>query len=289
MPRAHRRDRERLGLGGAAAVALHVVHHPAADRLAVPLRRCDAPGLRVRDHGRHRDRGGRRRSSSRRRCSSSLMERDPEWARRRDQEPELAAAQSVGGALIADRPRRIRRRRRWPPRPKSWRRWPPTWRPPPRLRLPAPQRHRRRRPRRHSASAVGNDAPRGRMAERADDRGVFEKLTLAGIGALAVAAGRADDVADDVARRLGVEREEVRAALARRALGLAARDEARRRADGRRGRADRRGARRGDARCRRRSRAQGRAARAPSEAARALVLARAAGRRRTIGGWPLQR
>ena len=32
----------------------------------------------------------------------SLMERDPEWARRRDQEPELAAAQSVGGALIAD-------------------------------------------------------------------------------------------------------------------------------------------------------------------------------------------
>jgi SecD/SecF fusion protein len=32
----------------------------------------------------------------------SLMERDPEWARRRDQEPAVAAAQSVGGALIAD-------------------------------------------------------------------------------------------------------------------------------------------------------------------------------------------
>jgi polyhydroxyalkanoate synthesis regulator phasin len=52
------------------------------------------------------------------------------------------------------------------------------------------------------------------MAEHADERGVFEKLTLAGIGALALAAGRADDVADDVARRLGVEREEVRSALA---------------------------------------------------------------------------
>ncbi len=32
----------------------------------------------------------------------SLMERDPEWARRRDQEPAEAAAQSVGGALLAD-------------------------------------------------------------------------------------------------------------------------------------------------------------------------------------------
>ena len=52
------------------------------------------------------------------------------------------------------------------------------------------------------------------MAEHADERGVFEKLTLAGIGALAMAAGRADDVADDMARRLGVPREEVRAALA---------------------------------------------------------------------------
>jgi polyhydroxyalkanoate synthesis regulator phasin len=52
------------------------------------------------------------------------------------------------------------------------------------------------------------------MAERADDRGAFEKLTLAGIGALALAAGRIDDVADEVARRLGVEREEVRTALA---------------------------------------------------------------------------
>jgi polyhydroxyalkanoate synthesis regulator phasin len=52
------------------------------------------------------------------------------------------------------------------------------------------------------------------MAEPASERSVLEKLTLAGIGALALAAGRVDDVADDVAARLGVERDEVRAALA---------------------------------------------------------------------------
>jgi polyhydroxyalkanoate synthesis regulator phasin len=52
------------------------------------------------------------------------------------------------------------------------------------------------------------------MAEPADERGILEKLTLAGIGALALAAGRADDLADDLASRLGVERDEVRAALA---------------------------------------------------------------------------
>ncbi|MBA2742563.1 MAG: hypothetical protein H0U46_11200 [Actinobacteria bacterium] len=51
------------------------------------------------------------------------------------------------------------------------------------------------------------------MAERADDRTAFERLTLAGIGALALAAGRVDDIADDVARRLGIEPEEARAAL----------------------------------------------------------------------------
>ena len=51
------------------------------------------------------------------------------------------------------------------------------------------------------------------MAERASERGPLETLTLAGIGALAVAAGRADDLADDLARRLGVDRDEVRQAL----------------------------------------------------------------------------
>lgn len=51
------------------------------------------------------------------------------------------------------------------------------------------------------------------MADRDSERGALEKLTLAGIGLLAVAAGRADDVADDLAHRLGVERDDVRAAL----------------------------------------------------------------------------
>lgn len=51
------------------------------------------------------------------------------------------------------------------------------------------------------------------MAEPASDRSPLEKLTLAAIGALALAAGRMDDVADDLSRRLGLDREEVRAAL----------------------------------------------------------------------------
>ena len=54
------------------------------------------------------------------------------------------------------------------------------------------------------------------MDERASspERGLLETLTLAGIGALALAAGRADDLADDLAQRLGIDRDETRAALA---------------------------------------------------------------------------
>jgi polyhydroxyalkanoate synthesis regulator phasin len=51
------------------------------------------------------------------------------------------------------------------------------------------------------------------MAERDSGRGPFETLTLAGLGALALAAGRADDVAEELAHRLGIEPDEVRAAL----------------------------------------------------------------------------
>ena len=51
------------------------------------------------------------------------------------------------------------------------------------------------------------------MAEPASGRGPLETLTLAGLGALVLAAGRADHVVDELARRLGVERDEVRAAL----------------------------------------------------------------------------
>jgi polyhydroxyalkanoate synthesis regulator phasin len=53
------------------------------------------------------------------------------------------------------------------------------------------------------------------MAERASSssRGPFETLTLAGIGALALAAGRADDLADELAELLGMDRAEARAAF----------------------------------------------------------------------------
>ncbi|HLG09338.1 MAG TPA: hypothetical protein VI409_11780 [Gaiellaceae bacterium] len=52
------------------------------------------------------------------------------------------------------------------------------------------------------------------MAGPAKDRGPLETLTLAGLGALALGAERADDLADELARRLGIERDEVRAVIA---------------------------------------------------------------------------
>jgi polyhydroxyalkanoate synthesis regulator phasin len=51
------------------------------------------------------------------------------------------------------------------------------------------------------------------MAERGSERGPLETLTLAGLGSLAVVAQRADELADELGRRLGVERDEVRAAI----------------------------------------------------------------------------
>ena len=58
MPRASiAHDRQRLGLGGAAAVDRHLDDHAAPDRRALHLRRRDAAGLRLRDHRRdHRRR-----------------------------------------------------------------------------------------------------------------------------------------------------------------------------------------------------------------------------------------
>lgn len=54
------------------------------------------------------------------------------------------------------------------------------------------------------------------MAERvsAADRGPLETLALAAIGALALGARRLDDVADELASRLGVDRDDMRSALA---------------------------------------------------------------------------
>jgi polyhydroxyalkanoate synthesis regulator phasin len=52
------------------------------------------------------------------------------------------------------------------------------------------------------------------MAERGSSRGPLESLGLAGIGALVLVAERIDEVGDELAQRLGVERSEVRGALA---------------------------------------------------------------------------
>jgi polyhydroxyalkanoate synthesis regulator phasin len=51
------------------------------------------------------------------------------------------------------------------------------------------------------------------MAEPGNDRGTFESIGLAGLGALALGAERADDLADEIARRLGADRDDVRAAV----------------------------------------------------------------------------
>ncbi len=47
----------------------------------------------------------------------------------------------------------------------------------------------------------------------AEDRGSVETLTLAGIGAVALVAQRADELASEIATRVGVERDEVRAVI----------------------------------------------------------------------------
>ena len=52
------------------------------------------------------------------------------------------------------------------------------------------------------------------MADPASERGSLEALGLAGIGAIALVAQRADELADEIGTRLGVERDEVRGAIA---------------------------------------------------------------------------
>jgi polyhydroxyalkanoate synthesis regulator phasin len=52
------------------------------------------------------------------------------------------------------------------------------------------------------------------MGERASERGTLESVGLAGVGALALAIERADELAEELAHRLGVERTEVRGAIA---------------------------------------------------------------------------
>lgn len=54
------------------------------------------------------------------------------------------------------------------------------------------------------------------MAARAEEpeRGSLETLALAGVGAVARLADRGDELADAIAGKLGVDRDEVRAAIA---------------------------------------------------------------------------
>ena len=51
------------------------------------------------------------------------------------------------------------------------------------------------------------------MAERGSPRGPLETFALAGVGALALVAGRADDLAEELSQRFGIDRDEVRGAL----------------------------------------------------------------------------
>ncbi len=52
------------------------------------------------------------------------------------------------------------------------------------------------------------------MAEPASERGPLETLSLAGIGAIALVAQHADELAAEIGNRLGVERDEVRGVIA---------------------------------------------------------------------------
>jgi polyhydroxyalkanoate synthesis regulator phasin len=51
------------------------------------------------------------------------------------------------------------------------------------------------------------------MAEPASDRGSLETLALAGVGAVALLAQHADELASEIGDRLGVERDEVRSVI----------------------------------------------------------------------------
>jgi polyhydroxyalkanoate synthesis regulator phasin len=52
------------------------------------------------------------------------------------------------------------------------------------------------------------------MAEPASERGPLETLGLAGLGAIALIAQHADELATEIGDRLGVERDEVRGVIA---------------------------------------------------------------------------
>ncbi|HEX4745480.1 MAG TPA: hypothetical protein VFU99_01245 [Gaiellaceae bacterium] len=51
------------------------------------------------------------------------------------------------------------------------------------------------------------------MAEPGNERGSLETLSLAGVGAIALVAQHADELAAEIGTRLGVEREQVKAVI----------------------------------------------------------------------------
>ena len=67
--------------------------------------------------------------------------------------------------------------------------------------------------RRRSASAAGSGDARGPMAAPAELRELAEKLVLAGVGAVALTAERADELADELSARGGMGRDEARALI----------------------------------------------------------------------------
>ena len=85
----------------------------------------------------------------------------------------------------------------------------------PRRRARRPFRPRRWavRPRR-SESDGASGARRGLTVVPASERGPLETLSLAGVGAVALVAQHADELASEIASRIGVERDEVRAVIA---------------------------------------------------------------------------
>ena len=82
------------------------------------------------------------------------------------------------------------------------------------------------------------------MADPDNERNPLETLSLAGVGAVALIAQHADELASEIGARLGVERDEVRAVIADRPRQLAPRGH-----PARRERRDVRGARGIRARC----------------------------------------
>ena len=61
------------------------------------------------------------------------------------------------------------------------------------------------------SGSAGSQEPSASRPE--PTRGVLETLALAGIGAFALGADRVDDLADELARQLGIDRDETRAVL----------------------------------------------------------------------------